>query len=386
MFPGNVPSRILYGVQGEGRGHATRSLRVLQALIHEGHDVLVLTGGDALPVLSAALGNRVLEIPLLRYHYDARGVLCLWRTATRNLATLVRMAFRDPRLEAIVRRFRPEAVVSDFEPVSCRLARTFGLSLLAIDHQHFLTEAVLPPVRGPANVARLFAYRLGTHFLSGWPRRVIVSSFHHFPRRRGSRAQFVGPFLPADIRDLAACTGDHVTVYLKRRQYLAKLVPTLAWFPDTVFEIFSEWKHEWALGLPRNVRLRPVSRSGFLESLASSRALVTTAGNQVLGEALWLQKPVLAFPEPGVLEQDFNARALVETGCGMSGNFEEFCPGFWERFESRRVEFQEALRAFKAAHPQYDGLETTLRGIRRLLHRTAPARAVDPTRLSPIKI
>jgi uncharacterized protein (TIGR00661 family) len=369
-------SRILYGVQGEGRGHATRSLRVLQALIHEGHEVLVLTGGDALSVLTAALGNRVLEIPLLRYHYNARGALCPWRTAARNLRVLARMACGDARLEAVLKRFRPDAVLSDFEPVSCRFARAFRLPLLAIDHQHFLTETMLPRVRGLKDALRLGAYRFGTHFLSGWPRRVIVSSFHHFPRKRGSRASFVGPFLPEDIRRFPARAGAHVTIYLKRRHYLAKLLPTLAWFPDTGFEIFSDWSHEWCLGLPRHVTLHPVSRPRFLESLASARALVTTAGNQVLGEALWLGKPVLALPEPGVLEQDFNARALEQSGCGMRAAFEDFSPSLWEGFELRRAEFLAGLDAFQADHPQYDGLESALRRIRRLLAVPEPARVM----------
>jgi uncharacterized protein (TIGR00661 family) len=360
-------SRILYGVQGEGRGHATRSLRVLQALIHEGHDVLVLTGGDALPVLSSALGNRVIEIPLLRYRYDARGVLSPWRTVVHNLGRLFGMAFRNPELDAMLRRFRPDAVISDFEPLTCRLARIHRIPLIAVDHQHFLTETVLPRVRGLTDSVRLAAYRLGTHLLSGWPKRVLVSSFHHFPRRRGSRATFIGPFLSEDIRQLTVRHGGHVTVYLKRRQYLSKLVPTLAWFPDTEFEIFSDWSHETRLNLPANVHLHAVSRAAFLTSLAGARALVSTAGNQVLGEAIWLGKPVLALPEPGVLEQDFNAQALEQSGCGMRAAFADFRPDLWSEFEARRPDLLNGLKDFKRRHPHYDGLEVTLRRIRRLL-------------------
>lgn len=369
-------SRILYGVQGEGRGHATRSLRVVQALLHEGHDVLVLTGGDALPVLAPVLGNRVLEIPLLRYHFNARGSLCAWRTLARNIVPLIRMAFRNVALEAAVRRFHPAAAISDFEPVTCRLARIFRLPLVAVDHQHFLTEAMLPRVRGLGNKLMLQSYRLGTHMLSGWPRRVVVSSFHHFPRKRGSRAAFVGPFLPEDVRRILPRDDGHVTVYLKRPQYLARLIPVFASCPERVYDVFSGWETEWAESLPRNVRLRPVSRTGFLESLSTSHALIATAGNQVLGEAIWLGKPALALPEPGVLEQAFNARALEESGCGMACGLEDMTPGVWRWFEEKRGGYIRGLRAFRDAHPSYDGLEATLRIIRRLVKNgRIPARA-----------
>jgi len=361
-------ARILYGVQGEGRGHATRSLRVLQALIHEGHDVLVLTGGDALPVLAPVLGNRVLEVPLLRYQYDSRGALSVWRTLARNVGPLIRLAFRNVALEAAVRRFRPAAAVSDFEPVTCRLARIFRVPLVAVDHQHFLTEAVLPRVRGLRNKLMLHTYRLGTHMLSGWPRRVVVSSFHHFPRKRGSRAAFVGPFLPEDVRRMLPRDDGHVTVYLKRPNYLAFLLGVFAAAPGRVFHVFSGWEREWAESLPANVRLHAVSRDGFLKSLATSHALITTAGNQVLGEAIWLGKPALALPESGVLEQAFNARALEESGCGMACGIEDLDASVWSWFEAKRAAYLRGLRSFRDANPSYDGLEATLRIIRRLVN------------------
>ncbi len=360
-------SRILYGVQGEGRGHATRSLRVVQALLHEGHDVLVLTGGDALPVLAPVLGNRVIEIPLLRYQFNARGSLSPWRTLAGNFIPLIRMAFRNITLEAAVRRFKPAAAISDFEPVTCRLARIFRLPLVAVDHQHFLTESVLPRVRGLGNNLMLLSYRLGTHMLSGWPRRVVVSSFHHFPRKRGSRASFVGPFLPEDVRRMLPHDEGHITVYLKRPQYLTRLLPLITAAPERTFEVFSGWESEWATALPRNVRLHPVSRTAFLESLATAHALITTAGNQVLGEAIYLGKPALALPEPGVLEQAFNARALEESGCGMACGIEDLTPSVWSWFEAKRGGYVRGLRAFRDAHPEYDGLEATLRIVRRLV-------------------
>ena len=39
--------RVLYGVNGEGMGHATRSHVVIEALLAAGHDVRVVASGAA---------------------------------------------------------------------------------------------------------------------------------------------------------------------------------------------------------------------------------------------------------------------------------------------------------------------------------------------------
>jgi hypothetical protein len=62
--------RIVYGVFGYGRGHATRALSVLPELLQR-HDVVVLAGGDAYDALAPELP--VVRVPTLRYSYGGDG-------------------------------------------------------------------------------------------------------------------------------------------------------------------------------------------------------------------------------------------------------------------------------------------------------------------------
>ena len=60
----------------------------------------------------------------------------------------------------------------------------------------------------------------------------------------------------------------------------------------------------------------------------------------MLGEAIWLGKPALALPEPGVLEQAFNARALVTQdrhAPGESGVLARSASGALETLKWSRV-------------------------------------------------
>jgi hypothetical protein len=74
------------------------------------------------------------------------------------------------------------------------------------------------------------------------------------------------------------------------------------------------------------LRFCEVSVHGFLRDLASCRALVSTAGNQLVGEALYLGKPVLATPERNNFEQILNGHLLEQSRAGRSIDFDELTP------------------------------------------------------------
>src|SRR5690242_20712195 len=78
MCPGARPllrrerMRILYGIVGEGMGHATRSRVVIEHLTAQGHSVIAVSSGQAARALSAALpAVEVLAIEGLHLAYSA---------------------------------------------------------------------------------------------------------------------------------------------------------------------------------------------------------------------------------------------------------------------------------------------------------------------------
>lgn len=380
--------RILYGVQGEGRGHATRSLQVIQGLRAEGHEVAVWAGGDALPLLRDA-GVAVREIPLLRYRYDAQGRLSVPRTLTDNTATALGLWLCSGKefqaMQVDFRAWDPEVVISDFEPFTSRLARLHRRPLLAINHQHFLTESVLPRQDGWRKAVLLALYSFGTAVLGGRPDRIITSSFHHFPKKRNSRALFVGPFLADSVKRLRPHRGEGMVGYLKQPRYLDALLPTLRRHPEIPVRLYSDWsRHPRLPALPAHVELRRPNRGEFLQSLAEARGLITTAGNQVIGEAIYLGKPVLAFPEPGVIEQELNAAALARSGFGLSCDLETGFTDAWEAFLTDEKAFHERLAGFAASHPGFDGLSPTLRALNRWLRRDSRLRRAFRWRWRPL--
>jgi uncharacterized protein (TIGR00661 family) len=367
-----IPQRILYGVQGEGRGHAGRSLQIIQWLVSKGYRVKVLTGGDAMQVL-AGHGLDLEVIPMIRYRFNSAGALDPWRTVTcnalRTLGLLFGIGRQHGHVASLASSFRPHLIISDFEPYLSRLARRMDVPLLAIDHQHFLTESRLPPIKGWERALMLKLYQFGINVWAGRPDGIIASSFYHFPKKPNSRAVFVGPFIPRGLKGLPRESDDSVTVYLKQAGYLSSLLETMAKRPDRRFIVFSDWHASPPAGLPPNVMAAPISREGFLTQLAKSAALITTAGNQVIGEAVFLHKPVLAFPEPDVLEQELNALALNRSGFGETFRLGEFTLARWEAFESGLGRFRTSMEGRFRGQRAFDGRKQALRTLDRFLSR-----------------
>jgi uncharacterized protein (TIGR00661 family) len=65
-----------------------------------------------------------------------------------------------------------------------------------------------------------------------------------------------------------------------------------------------------------NLRFRPFSEAGFVDDLASCRGVIAGGGFTLMGEAVFLHKPMLAVPLVHQFEQVMNARYLEVEGFG----------------------------------------------------------------------
>ena len=305
-------ARILYALNGQGRGHTSRALGIAHSLRQRGHDVSFCCGGAAADRLRRR-GESVLDVPapaeLVRGN-RVRLLASAWRNAP--------LAVRTPEIvDALTERIDdldPDLVVADFEPFAPRAARRLGLPVVALNHQQVLTETRCHvPLRYAASAALT---RLGIGVMA--PRslfeRIIVPSFFFPPRRAGSTAALVPPVLRPDVLDAAPRRGAHVLVYVNHPAGSNRLLDVLRRV-DALFVVYNVPRPPQPEAYP-NLTFRAPSRAGFVADLAACRAVVSTAGFTLLSEALHLGKPVLAVPNRGFFEQTVNALYLRRSGRG----------------------------------------------------------------------
>lgn len=325
---------IFYSLAGEGRGHATR-VRTIVEHLRGTHRFVIFAPGDAFDMLAPLYANsevRVERIPGLGFEYDAENALSPWRTTRGALAYVARLPRLVARLEREIERERPALAITDFEPSLPRAAARRGLPFVSLNHQHFLVTSDFSHL---PRALRLKARALGAvvDLYYHGQATTIVSSFC-FPPLRASRARVVqvGPLLRPQILAARPEPGSHLVVYL-RKFGSKRLLDALA---ETGREI-----RIYGLGAQPsrgNLHFFAIDERRFIEDLATSYALVTTAGNQLLGEALYLEKPVFALPEPNNAEQQIHGRLLAHERTGESLEFERVDATALYRFLAR-VEF-----------------------------------------------
>jgi uncharacterized protein (TIGR00661 family) len=308
--------RILYGVVGEGMGHATRSKVVCEHLVAQGHQVKIVVSGRAHAFLSKSFPD-VVEIKGLTIRYvnnrmDRDGTFARnFLAAPQLLAANIGAYFRK------VASFKPDAVISDFDSFAYLFAKRHGVPVLSVDNQQIMSRCKLGKF---AKEGAKVDYQLIKAFvrakLPACDHYVITTFFYPPVRNKFEKnTTLVPPILRQPILDAKkrARIGPHVLVYQTSTSD-TKLLDELERIRGTEFIVY---------GLRRNARrgnltLKEFSEDGFVQDLAASRAVVCNGGLSLIGEAVYLGKPIFSVPVRNQYEQVLNARYLEELGYGLA--------------------------------------------------------------------
>ena len=330
--------KILYGVPGEGMGHATRSKVIIEHLLKE-HDVQVVSSNRAYTFLRQAFPGRVHEIRGFHLAYNNAVVSKLKTTLTtlRNGPENLRTNFLQYR--QLHDQFRPNLVISDFESFSFFYARYHRLPIISIDNMQVLSrcriEIELPDTeKANCSIARSIVKAKVPgcdHYL--------ITSFFDAPIIK-ENTTLVPPIMREQIIAAKPTTGKHVLVYQSSTSQ-KNLVQILQQIPEITFHVYGFNRDEVA----GNVRLMPFSEQGFLDDLASCLAVISNGGFSLLSEAVYLHKPVCSIPIQGQFEQYLNAAYIEKEGYGR--NFSTITPDAIKAFLYDVHRFSDELKKYK---------------------------------------
>lgn len=354
--------RIAYGVMGYGRGHAMRTSAVLPALMRE-HEVTVFAGADAYEVLAPLFPT--VPIPTLGYQYNNRGGHSLPRTLSRNFAPMADLLFGGPGMEQVQREFTQrgiQMVISDSEAWTHRMAMKLKLPRISFDHvgiiayckPHFPPDLWLHGMRDAA----------GYRAMMGVPERILLSSFYR-AEAAYPQVQIVGPMLRDEVRREKPQQGNYLLAYFNKgeHQYLPHIDRALRLLDGPVRVYGTRYE-----GRSENLEFCAPSKTGFVRDLARGRAVLSTAGNQLIGEAIHFGKPVLAIPEQA-FEQQLNAHMIERMGIGMRADLLRLTPSDVDKFMGHC----DWYRSNMSQHAR-DGRDAAIDALQRHIAELAPRR------------
>ena len=304
--------KILYGVVGEGMGHAMRSRVILDHLIAQDHDVEIMASGRAVDFLSKRFEG-VNKIHGLHMITEENRV----RPAKTLLANVISGAVGTPQNIAayfeLITSFRPQVVISDFESWTYLYAKTHRLPILSVDNMQIINRTKLPDAIVEGHQTE---FQLTRAFIKGklpWCNDYFITTFFRPPLRK-EKTRLFPPILRPEILSAKRRSGEHLLVYTTGESndlFAAALAKT--GLECRIYGIRRGLTEEQVEG---NLRYQPFSEDKFIDDLASCKAVIAGGGFTLMGEAVYLHKPMLAVPLARQFEQVLNARYLELEGYG----------------------------------------------------------------------
>ncbi len=288
--------KILFGVQGTGNGHISRSRELVKKLRDSGHEIEV--------IISGRKEEELKEIEVFSPYRVLKGLtLVTYRGKMNYIETMFQLDLGRLMSDVLTLNVKGvDLIITDFEPVTATAARIKNIPSLGFGHQYAFQYHV-PMSRG--NVFERYTllnfapaqYNAGLHW-------------HHF------NEPIFPPVIPQSLygNETAGAREKKVLVYLPFEE-VEDVSGLLMPFDSHEFYIYGKVKEDCDDG---HLHYRGYSREGFLRDLQESDGVVCNAGFELPGEALHLGKKLLLRPLDGQIEQESNALAIEKLSFGMT--------------------------------------------------------------------
>jgi uncharacterized protein (TIGR00661 family) len=324
--------KLMFTVQGDGRGHMTQAIAASKMFEREGHEIVAVTVGAnpsrTIPeFFPREFGDRLIPIASPGFSFQrARGVATL---ATLRQAVESRTCYRRSlgAIRAAIERTKPDLIVNFLEPLMgvYNLLRRHPIPVVSVGHQFMLGHPEFVRCAKFAfqrwtmrQYVRLAGARSTKLALSFYPARAI-------PERR----LFVcPPLLRAEVFELPhSQPGRFLLAYVLNQGYADDILRWHNVFPDVELHCFCEkprvepvWRYDATLFFHK------LDGTKFLRMMAESRGVACTAGFESLNEAAWLGKPLLVVPVENHIEQHLNALDAQKAGLALAATRFDLTP------------------------------------------------------------
>lgn len=319
-------------------GHATRSNVIIAHLINK-HDVRIATSDRAYVFMKERFPDRTYEIKGFHLAYK-NGSVSKYKTASMFLKNGPKDLIANLRKYRLVHKeFMPDLVISDFDSFTFFFAKLNKIPLISVDNIQAVNRCKLDfPIPRSERSSYQIARNIIKAKVPNADHYLITSFFKAETKKKNT--SLVPPILRGKILNATGTSGGHVLVY-QTSSSQSSIIPVLNRIPNIPFIVYGFNKSE----MRKNVTLKKFSEDGFIEDLASAKAVISNGGFSLLSEAVYLKKPVCSVPVKGQFEQYVNA-AYIEK-CGYGRHLNDFSPDGIKSFLFDVDTFQNDINQYK---------------------------------------
>lgn len=314
--------RILFVIQGEGRGHLTQALSLRQKLVGEGHEVVgVLVGKSPARRLPAFFLDKI-GVPV--YPFESPNFLPTAKNKQVNLAaSIVYNLVRLPKyllsvrfINRMIRETEADVVVNFYELLTgftYFLFRPKAL-MICIAHQYLFLH---PDFKFPdENRLELAMLRFFTRLTAIGAAKKLALSFRKMREYGPEGLIVVPPLLRHEVLDIKSKQGEYLFGYLLNSGFSEEIIDWHKAHPEQELHFFWDRKTETAeFKVDERLSFHQLDDLLFLYYMSGAKAYATTAGFESVCEAMYLGKPILMVPTH--IEQACNAYDAALSGAGI---------------------------------------------------------------------
>lgn len=301
--------KILYGVPGEGMGHAARAKVILEHLTKT-HEIRIVSSDRAYTFLKKNYPQETHEIK--GFHFALKkGVVSKSKTVALNLNNAPKnIIINFKKYRKIHDAFSPDIIISDFESFTYFYAKYWRIPIISIDNMQIID-------RGKLNITIPTSEKTNYKIAKGIIKskisncnKYLISTFLDIELRKKNTV-LVPPIIRNEIIKTKVEIKDHILIYQSscNKNTIIKILKQL---PHEKFYLYGfnvEENHG-------NVQLKKFSEAEFISYFSSAKAVFSNGGYSFISEAIFLKKPVCSVPIKNQFEQYLNGAYIEKIGYG----------------------------------------------------------------------
>lgn len=314
--------KVLFIVQGEGRGHLTQAITMEELLRRNGHEVVEVLVGKSNSRRLPGFFNRSIQAPVKRFlspnflPTPANKRVSLSRSVAYNTAKLPTYIKSINYIHHRIEESGADLVINFYELLTGLTYLFFRPSVpqISIGHQYlFLHRDFEFPDKNGIN---LWLLRFFTRLTCLGAQRKLALSFREMEDDEEEHIHVVPPLLRRDVLSCEGAEGDYLHGYMVNSGFGESIRDWHRAHPEVPLHFFWDKQgEEEVCRIDDTLNFHQIDDVKFLRYMAGCKAYATTAGFESVCEAMYLGKPLLMVPAH--IEQDCNAYDAARTGAGI---------------------------------------------------------------------
>ena len=323
--------KILFVVQGEGRGHLTQAITLKNILLRNGHEVVgVLVGKSKFREIPAFFFQQMEGVPV--YPFESPNFLPATRKKKTNiwLSTIYNLLKTPIYVRSLVfihqkiKASGADLAINFYEMIMgiCYLLWPPKTPYISVAHQYLLMHPDYPFPKHE-NLAELKMLKFYNNITSFRSKKRFTLSIESKPDVAKKRLIILPPLLREEVLNSQATNGDYLHGYMLNAIYADDIIQYQQEHPELSMHFFWDKKDAPAETVinPR-LSFHQLNDHLFIQYMAGCKAYATTAGFESVCEAMYLGKPVLMVPTH--IEQSCNAHEAALAGAGIVADSFDF--------------------------------------------------------------